>query len=476
MCLFSPPQDILFSFGAEDLISLNDAKNDIENDSDSALCPLISNDGIEHFKKPVSNNEKIANFHAKTDVCGHETFEVVDAKKTKLFDVPVYCNNRACDKSGCKDHRAYLFYKSHIAQEQCVTLSMRKPKTWIFTGYVLSLSEYDGDYIRKFARHQMSKLFRILKNQKYGSVTDFSIHMEFKFHPDGTVYLHFHVVTGGLKDFHRVRKEWGRVIVYEKAISPKAVAEYISKYASKTPSFLGSEFLQEFYHLLVYKTLMHRFSITRNEAEKNPNIISLVPSGCYSIPALLNEAKSAYMRDSYRNYKTDGMEYHPLLEPPLKPPEFTKSLFESKPDEINIRIHEEPDPNYKWESTEETRKQKPDFEIITESIFPHKQVKTSPDSETTAIATSSDKDWIIDTPSYEGSWKSKSPSRQKHHSSKLFKKYKMEIVPGPEPMPAVCSSMPAGGISEHGNCCVCNRSTYRKIDGKWLCSNCCSSR
>jgi len=364
---------------------------------------------------------------------------------------------------------------------------MLKPKTWIFTGYVIPL-EYGVDYIRKFAREQMSKLFRILKNRKYGSLTGFSIHMEFKFKPNGTVYLHFHAVLGGLIDFHRVRREWGRVIRYEKAISPNAVAEYISKYASKTPSFLDSDLLQEFYHLLVYKTLMHRFSVTKSAAEENPDIIPLSPSGCYATPALLIEAKSAYMRDSYLNPKCDEMEYHPLLEPPLKFPDFTEPLDEIKPNEIQITTHEkiESDSSYKWDSIDKTRKQTPDFDIITESISSGKRV-VNPSSAKKLPYEKFDLE--LDRSKYDSlECISKTPSKQLHFSTtKLFKKYKMDIVPSivtdvprsidtKDGVKGKCTSKPIltpeSDIPHHGNCCSCGRFTYRNVNGKWLCYNC----
>ena len=27
-------------------------------------------------------------------------------------------------------------------------------------------------------------------------------------------------------------------------------------------------------------------------------------------------------------------------------------------------------------------------------------------------------------------------------------------------------------IHKHGNCCMCNCFTYRKVNGEWLCGNC----
>ena len=74
---------------------------------------------------------------------------------------------------------------------------------------------------------------------------------------------------------------------------------------------------------------------------------------------------SAYYKESYLNPTSEEKYYFSLLSQPKKPPDFTKPLFEKKPDEIQIKTHEKikPDPNYVYQSIEETRKQKPDIKI-----------------------------------------------------------------------------------------------------------------
>lgn len=193
---------------------------------------------------------------------------------------------------------------------------MRKPKAWVFTGWVLHT--WDVDDFSAFAREKMLKLFHILKDTKFGATTEFSIHMEIKFNNDGSVYLHWHVVMGGIKcRISTMRTLWGRVVKYEQAISKMAVASYVSKYASKTPDFIGSEFNQDWYHLVVYKAHMHRFSVSKNKAMES--VPKPEKSFYYSYNALVSEAKFSYW-DSYLNPKSDENYYHPLLEPPPEKP------------------------------------------------------------------------------------------------------------------------------------------------------------
>jgi len=111
-----------------------------------------------------------------------------------------------------------------------------------------------------------------------------------------------------------MRSLWGRVVKYEGAISPDNVATYVSKYASKTPNFQNSDYNQNWYHLTVYKTQMHRFSISKNDTELCPDILKPAPSGFYPYSLLLAEAISCYKRDSYLNAKSDEKLYHPLLD------------------------------------------------------------------------------------------------------------------------------------------------------------------
>ena len=263
----------------------------------------------------LSENEKLDNFHAKINVCGTTFIDIVGGQNTNIISVPVYCNNRGCTNKGCQKHRGELFRKEHFQQQQAITKSMNRPKGWVFTGWVLHT--WDSDKIKAFTRKKMLKLHHILKDTKFGATTEFSIHMELKFNEDGTVYLHWHVVMGGINcKIKTMRSLWGRVVKYEGAIAPSNVTSYVSKYASKTPNFYNSDFNQDWYHLVVYKTQMHRFSISKIESESMDGILKPAPSGFYPYSVLLAEAMSCYMRDSYLNYKTDEKIYHSLLEPP----------------------------------------------------------------------------------------------------------------------------------------------------------------
>ena len=368
-CRFNSQQALLLSFEEEDLISLNDDQNDHKTATRSLLLATYD---FEHSKIPLTDTQKLTNFHSKIDVCAKTTFDIVNKKTSEIKSVPVYCHNRACEKIGCQKHRGSLFLKEHYIQQQSVNSSMKYPKAWVFTGWKIDITKYSPTEFKAFSREKFLKLYHILKNTKYGSITGFSIHMELKFNNDNTVYLHFHVVMGGIKcDIHKMRQLWGRVVKYEKALSPDNVAYYVSKYASKTPNFLNSEFNQEFYHLVVYKTQMHRFSISKIEAEKNPKIIKSSSSDYLHMVSLIAESKSAYWKDSYLNPKCENNHHFILLEKPKKPPDFVKPIFEKKPDEIQINVHENvtPDPNYKWESTEEPRKQKSNFKIEEMKLY-----------------------------------------------------------------------------------------------------------
>ena len=275
----------------------------------------------------LSDNEKLTDFHNKINVCGTTFIDIVEGQNTNIFSVPVYCNNRGCTKKGCQEHRGELFRKEHFQQQQVITKSMKAPKGWVFTGWKLK-NWRNTDWVKTFLRKKTIKLYHILNDTKFGATTGFSIHAELKFYEDGTVYLHFHVVMGGIKcRISTMCSLWGRVVRYEKAISPDHVAQYVSKYASKTPNFYDSDFNRDWYHLVVYKTQMHRFSVSKIDAEKNPDILKPAPSGFYPYSLLLSESKSAYLHghivrgeknpsDSYLNPFSKNRYYHPLLEPP----------------------------------------------------------------------------------------------------------------------------------------------------------------
>ena len=68
--------------------------------------------------------------------------------------------------------------------------------------------------------------------------------------------------------------------------------------------------------MVVYKTQMHRFSISKIKAEAMLDILKPILNEFYPYAVLVAEAKSCCRRDSYLNYKQDEKIYHPLLEPP----------------------------------------------------------------------------------------------------------------------------------------------------------------
>jgi hypothetical protein len=292
-----------------------------QGDSHSSLCSPLR--GTFSFEQ-----SRLDNLYAKLDNCGKEIWEIVKPSG-EIFTKPVYCDNRCCENSDCQKHRLYKYMRKHEAQIDATNKSMRKPKAWIFTGWHL---EFPID--RKFCQDKLRFLYRLLFDSKHGSVSEFSIHMELKFSEKNgyrTAYLHFHVVSGGIKDLRFVQHRWSRIVRFEKAISPKDLGYYVSKYASKTP-FFPSGLHMEFYHLAVYKLQMHRFS----SKAKSP-----VRASDYVVLDFVRlECKSAFMRDSYLNLKVGRKakvrnQYHPFLE---KPPPHRINLedfglcFESKGD------------------------------------------------------------------------------------------------------------------------------------------------
>jgi hypothetical protein len=253
----------------------------------------------------VYDKDKIDNFYEKSDLCGltYNEFLKLKGRNQKFFDVKQHCNNRACSRSGCKKHRLYLYMRNHKEQIYNLQKSMRKPKAWIFSGWKIHYKDFD----KSFARKKLLFLFRLLSNEYYGSVSEFSIHMELKMYPAvcnkwsdeckkcfyytrckhndacpsyEMVYLHFHVVTAGIKDLKIVRKLWGRNIRYESAINVNDLSYYVSKYASKTPYF-AYKIDQEIYHCMVYKMQMHRFS-----CKKDADLLKVEP-GCLPVDLFL---------------------------------------------------------------------------------------------------------------------------------------------------------------------------------------------
>jgi hypothetical protein len=146
--------------------------------------------------------------------------------------------------------------REHSEQIKALNENMRKPKAWILT---TSRRPYPIDKV--YIQERIRFAYQILdksKHHKYGSNSLFSLHMEIKLHEDSW-YMHLHGVSGGITDLRMVRQLWGAQIKYEDAISPIDLGYYVSKYASKVPSFPNKRAYLE-YASSTYKLQMHRFS------------------------------------------------------------------------------------------------------------------------------------------------------------------------------------------------------------------------
>lgn len=247
----------------------------------------------------------ISNVIQRIQDCGTKDFELVNLKSSKTVLLPVYCDSRSCDNPGCKDHRGISFSKKHAVQIMSIQSSMQKPKAWVFTGYVLQPPLEDH---RKFICEKTLLLYKILKQL---SSSEFSLHCEIipsKRFPT-CFYVHWHVVTGGLKDYHYAQSLWGRYIEYEKARNIHSVAEYVSKYASKTPVHLGDQnFLP--YLQTTYKLRLHRFSTKQGEITKS----DWVP-----ITVLVSELKRSANRHRLKHEDGSNKDFVPYVDAPPPP-------------------------------------------------------------------------------------------------------------------------------------------------------------
>jgi hypothetical protein len=242
---------------------------------------------------------------SKIDNCGVDFDEYFPPDSNESRVLPVFCDNRICDNPDCKQHRLYKYMRYHRSQIKALQGSMRNPKAWIFTGWVVPVYELD----RGFVQDKLRYLFKILSSKKYGSSTEFSIHMELKVYPEGhrnygCFYVHFHVVSGGMKDLRMVRCLWKRQVCYEEAIRSDALGYYVSKYASKTPTFPDDNH-RYCYAMIVYKLQMHRFSSGRSE---------FIASGWLCLSRIENEVRNSLYRDYYLNPSSKNCYYFKFLE------------------------------------------------------------------------------------------------------------------------------------------------------------------
>lgn len=199
-----------------------------------------------------SNSELyyLSKINEKKALCGTKIREYINAETLESCSLPIYCDNRSC--TTCNKHKLYKFKKAHSSQISALSGSMKNPRAWVFTGWVLPLNEIT----RELCQKKLLLLFRLLKQF---SSSEFSVHMEIKIRNDGLAYLHFHVVSAYVKKIRLVSKLWGRKIRNELALKPKSLSFYVSKYASKVPLY-PTKSHEDLYTLLVYKLQMNRFS------------------------------------------------------------------------------------------------------------------------------------------------------------------------------------------------------------------------
>lgn len=242
----------------------NIAKSSSWDAKNHAFSSLSRNLTFEH-------SELLSNLYEKLANCGLETYAFIGPVKNgkHIFaEVPVYCDNRSCSNPDCKKHRLYKYKREHEPQLEYLKDNIDVPKAYVFTGWNIPIYEWDVDFTKKFVRKRLARLYLLLKKLSH---TVFSIHMELKLYPVGhpkygMAYLHFHVVSGFI-DVGKARQYWKRVVKYEHALSMDAIEGYISKYASKTPIF-GCDNDRSMYHLIVYKTQMHRYSVGLQDCKK----------------------------------------------------------------------------------------------------------------------------------------------------------------------------------------------------------------
>ena len=307
------------------------------------------------------DSQKLQGLYEKLEKCGKENAEFYNTKTKIFFRPPIYCDNRICSNPECQKHRQYKYMTAHFQQIEKLNKSMKNPKAWVFTGWKLPIEEFT----REFLQLQLKKLFYICS--KY-SRSEFSIHMELKVYPQykkdgslnlnyGMAYLHFHVVTAGFPDLHKIHAIWGRVVKYEQAIKPNDLAWYVSKYAGKSP-ILDTKFLLANYLNLVYKLQMHRFSTRPGDHIKRS-------SDWVDMSSILYEVKSELRKNSYKNISQySARYYYKILEPPS--PDEPPAKFKQKLITDYLEIDTSPDPNFPFYISKQTKQFYEDLPDTTE--------------------------------------------------------------------------------------------------------------
>lgn len=293
-----------------------------ENNSKNTLCtPTYRNffqhiiDGNEDLNKSpyykdlfLDNFAMIVDKKERLEECGSQKVELVRIDPVKVFEKPLYCDNRFCDDTDCQTHRRYKYIKEHFGQIVHLKRTIEKPKGYVATGWKIPLHCLDRDFIKEKSK----LLFNLLK--KY-SGTEFSMHLEIKVYPRcnengnrnknyGMCYIHYHIVSGFI-DIKGIQDEWGRKVRYEKAIKPHSLDWYVSKYASKTP-FFDDDCLRDYYIVYTFKLIMHRYSVKKLDIRKDTNFILM--------ENLIRDVKRELYKSSYKNAKSSDKYFFAILE------------------------------------------------------------------------------------------------------------------------------------------------------------------
>jgi len=218
-------------------------------DAQNSLSSPFRNFTFETFTFLDHLSSKLSN-------CGHDFVTLFNKDTFETVERPIFCDNRICLNPDCQKHRLYKFMREHQAQINALNRDMKSPKGWVFT---TKKRPYPID--RFYCQEKFKELYYLLdksKHLKFGSASMFSTHMELKLSANGW-YLHFHGASGGITNLRLVRKLWGAQILYEDAINPVDLGYYISKYASKVPSFPDKNAYLD-YAKTTYKLQMHRFN------------------------------------------------------------------------------------------------------------------------------------------------------------------------------------------------------------------------